>query len=293
MPLEIIERYKKKDARIVSIHFADKQDLPTLRNHGIKMSNGKYIAKMDADDISLPTRLERQVKVLQHNSEVIVVGTQIEYFSQTQIFRDYLQVEPDQIKSKLIFGMSLVHATALIRGEVLKQANIGYAQNYEVAEDYDLWVRLSSKGLFYNLSEVLYRVRQNTGSISRRKSGLMKKNTQLIQQQQLISLGIAPTPQELELHYICTRTGFVPSINSLQNLSNWLLKLHQHNQTKQIYPEPAFTQLLTKIWGKHTAGQTRLGRQFFRIIAQNPLSAYHQWNRWQKLKCWLKCLTKQ
>jgi len=73
--LEIIENYAKKDSRIIVINRENKGLIYSL-NEGIRKANGKYIARMDADDISLPQRLEKQVEFMEKNKNIGICGTQ-------------------------------------------------------------------------------------------------------------------------------------------------------------------------------------------------------------------------
>lgn len=262
-------------------------------NRGLGLVQGKYIARMDADDISVPNRIEKQVIFMEQNPDVGLLGGWIRNFDDEGSHVWQLATAHEQIACKLLFTTQMVHGTAFFRRAILDEQGINYNENFLTSQDYELWTRLIEYTQFANLPEVLVEVRHHTQQVTKVHSNDLLSNTAKIRLRQIRKLGIEPTKNEQLLHYYCTHTGFVSRLAHLTDLSNWLLKLHQHNQVKHIYPEPAFAQLLTQIWGKHTAGHTHLGRQFFRLTSQNPLSAYHQWSRWQKLKFWLKCLTKQ
>lgn len=287
----ILKSYQ--DERISIYTNAENIGLTKTLNKGLKLVQGKYIARMDADDISVASRIEKQFNFMEQHPKVGLLGGWTRNFSATQSHVWQLYTTHEQIYCKLLFTIQLVHSTAFFRKAVLDEHNIRYDEDFLTSQDYEFWTRLIEYTEFANLPEVLVNVREHTKRVTKLNQGDLRYNTAKIRLSQIRKLGIEPTEDEQLLHYYCTHTGFVSTLDNLTALSNWLMKLHQHNQTKQIYPEPAFTQLLTKIWGKHTAGQTRLGKQFFRLIVQNPLSVYHQWSRWQKLKFWLKCLTKQ
>src|SRR5690606_25772913 len=103
-----------------------------------------YIARMDADDISLPTRFIEQVRFLQNNADVVVCGTNIYRMSKSGevsgLSRFYR--EHEDIKAALIFKSPLAHPTVMIRGDILRKHSLFYTAGLEGAEDYDLWLRL-------------------------------------------------------------------------------------------------------------------------------------------------------
>ena len=94
----------------------------------MRIAKGKYIARMDADDISLPTRFQKQVDFLDNNPEYIVCGTNISYFGDTKMFlySDWIKLDNDAIKAQLIFNSCFAHPTVMIRKDILLNHNIFY-----------------------------------------------------------------------------------------------------------------------------------------------------------------------
>jgi hypothetical protein len=68
--------------------------------------------------------------------------------------------------------------------------------------------------------------------------------------------------------------------------------LAEANQKTRHYPEPEFTDLLTQLWYKNTAGLYHLGLEFGKVFSQSPFSEYKDYSLWQKIKFWAKCLFK-
>lgn len=140
-------------------------------NRGISLSEGTYIARMDADDISLPTRIEKQVALMERAPNVIVCGTNISFFgSQAKLKKASTSFlcfsSPSEFKCFLIKGPGLAHPTVMIRKSVLDENKVFYNDDFLFAEDYKLWIDLSSYGDFYNIKEKLLEYRLSETQIS-------------------------------------------------------------------------------------------------------------------------------
>jgi len=119
-------------------------------NKGIQYARGKYIARMDADDISLPHRLEIQVNYLNLNQSIGVVGSNCIYINKDGVKGDKtnLPIDHQSIAWLLFFSVPIIHPSVMIRSEILKFTN-GYdslivtaSRERYSAEDYNLWIRL-------------------------------------------------------------------------------------------------------------------------------------------------------
>ena len=114
---------------------------------------------MDADDISKEVRIEKQVKFLEKNKNVDLLGSNREYFGNNNKRRlSKLSSDNNLIKWHLFFSVPIIHPTIMIRADVLKSQN-GYSEKYKYAQDYELYTRLSRTSNFHNLSEALLEYR--------------------------------------------------------------------------------------------------------------------------------------
>jgi glycosyltransferase involved in cell wall biosynthesis len=163
----ILKEYKNRDRRIILLH--NKTNLKLIRslNLGLQKARGKYIARMDADDISLPERLEKQVAYLNSNDQVGLLGT--------RIFRiDYngeviAKPNPPQtdatIRWKLFYGSPFSHSSVMFRQSLLDKVGL-YDQAALHAEDYAMWSKMARYTQLRSLSDILQKVRTSTSSIS-------------------------------------------------------------------------------------------------------------------------------
>ena len=136
-------------------------------NIGIENASTKYIARMDQDDISLPNRIEEQLNFMEANRDIGVCGTYIEAFSPSGSRLKKFPIKDADIKVMLLFNSPLAHPTVMIRKEILDKYELKYDSNYDGAEDYDLWERMSKFTRMENIPKVLFRYRLHQSQLSR------------------------------------------------------------------------------------------------------------------------------
>lgn len=143
------------------------QGIPGARNRALERSRGRYIAVMDADDVSLPERLERQVAFLDAHSEVGVLGTAARFLDELagREWDYWPPIEAEQVHRQLVQGNPLVHTSVMIRRSILETVG-GYDEAYPYYSDYELFVRLAPHTCLANLPEVLVLHRHHLGSAS-------------------------------------------------------------------------------------------------------------------------------
>lgn len=169
------------DDRIIYIKNDSNRGLIFTLNLGIAKSKGKYIARMDADDISFPDRIQKQFLYMENHPETILCGTWCKTFGEgvkSQIKKMY---ETDkEIKDHFLFLIPVIHPTVLIRKSVLDTNKIIYDTNYRDAEDYKMWFDLMDFGSFYNLQEVLLNYRISKTQVSQNNNYIQIDSTRRI-----------------------------------------------------------------------------------------------------------------
>ena len=127
------------------------------RNRALEIARGKYVAIMDSDDISLPTRLEKQVAFMEKNTDVIACGTWFRFIGIKNHEVKRVIDDNEYYKCCLIFGNSptLLNPTVMIRNDVLKRNKIKYDETIRFGEDYKMWIQLSRLGTITNYKETL------------------------------------------------------------------------------------------------------------------------------------------
>jgi glycosyltransferase involved in cell wall biosynthesis len=153
------------DPRLVVTARENRGLTPSL-NEGIERARATYVARQDADDVSLPTRIERQVAFLDGHPRVVLVGTNYVVFDERgELARSDLFTHPDDLKVAQGLSNQFGHGSVMMRRDAVLAAG-GYDSTVGHVEDYDLFARLAHDGEIANLAEPLYRWRRNTGGVS-------------------------------------------------------------------------------------------------------------------------------
>jgi glycosyltransferase involved in cell wall biosynthesis len=177
----ILEKYAKVDNRVKVFRQTNEGMIPAL-NRGCRLARGQFIARMDADDISLPHRIERQVEFLERHPEIGIVGTWASRMDENgSIIGEWcLSPHPKMLRWTQFFGVCVIHPTVLMRREILEKLSF-YRPDAVHAEDRDLWLRASVITEFSNLPEILLKYRVWTKSTSRRlRQEYRETQTQLL-----------------------------------------------------------------------------------------------------------------
>lgn len=164
----VIEEYALKDDRIHFYINEKNMGLTDSLNRGLSLCHGEYIARMDADDISLPDRLERQMKYLEKNHYDLIGGITEMINENGSLLYNIKSVptDPKKINKALRYSQCIAHPTWLGRKEVFEK-NAGY-RHMPLCEDYDFTLRAVLNGfVISNLNEPVLKYRMTSNSISR------------------------------------------------------------------------------------------------------------------------------
>jgi len=156
----IANEYANIDSRVLVESNPANLKLSSTLNRAISLSSGKYLARMDADDISAPTRVEKQVRAMEENQDLVVVGCDIAIIDQNNHsigFRRYRGIDKE-IRKWLFFFSPFCHPAIMIRQKAIDDVG-GYNNYFNPAEDYELYFRLGTVGNFMNIKEELFTYR--------------------------------------------------------------------------------------------------------------------------------------
>lgn len=241
--VDIINSYT--DPRIKLILKQENSGIVDTLNIGLEKAKGKYLVRMDGDDISYPDRIEKLVNYLDNNPDIGVCSSALLNFGLIDEVWKYDQ-DPLINKAKVLFGNPFGHPTSVFRMSLLKENNIKYKNSYPFVEDYKLFTDLNSITLFSCLPDILYKYRRlpHTSTIANKET--LKERIGLVYEEVLYQLlRREPTKIELDIHFDFYKGGFN---GSLKSYFNWSKILIETNDLVKIYPKEELNQLInTKI----------------------------------------------
>jgi glycosyltransferase involved in cell wall biosynthesis len=151
------------DQRIKYIKHLINKGLIFSLNEGIRISTGDYIARMDADDISLKNRFQEQINFFEQHKSIDICGTSF-YQMNKRKRKIIMPSSNEDIKVKILFGSPICHPSVMIRKRVFLENKDYYNNNFPGMEDYKLWIDLLLDYRFHNLKKPLLKYRIiNTG----------------------------------------------------------------------------------------------------------------------------------
>lgn len=157
---EIIQSYD--DPRIVYLENEVNSGICVTLNKGIDAARGRYIARMDSDDISLPQRLATQYAWMEKHPDIAVSGSDIEVFGEGITPYCFTQQHnSDDCSAGLLFSCCFAHPTVILRKDVISESGIKYKNEYKGFEDFRLWWDIAHFGRLDNIPKSLLRYRKH------------------------------------------------------------------------------------------------------------------------------------
>ena len=168
---EIADKYRKRYAsKIMLIKNPKNMGLNYTLNICLKYADGEYIARMDADDLSLPSRFEKEIEFMDKNQQYAIVSTPMFFFDQQGIWGKGTAIEVPELSDFVFHAPFHCHAPCMIRTAAILDVG-GYTVDKMLLryEDCNLWYKLYSAGYRgYNLQEPLYIMRDDRNAYKRR-----------------------------------------------------------------------------------------------------------------------------
>lgn len=218
--------------------------IETTINAGITLAKGKYIARMDADDISHPDRLNLQVSYLEQHPETDILGSAI------QVMKDKLPgkirfapLTDREVKVQLLFHNPLFNPTVMARKHVIEQTPCPYGFRY--AEDYKHWIDLADRATFGNLDKVLLQYRIHKHQVTNIGKYESKRNRNIIRSIYLKK--IFPELSEKEIRIFSGMTEYDRDL-SLESIKAVLEKIALLNERDALLDQEVLLKQLGHKW---------------------------------------------
>lgn len=242
---KLVESYRDPRIRVVINPYNLR--LAVSLNRGLSMARGKYIVRMDADDISHPERLEKQVAFMENHTDIGVSGSWLNCFGDKRQLWDY-PLTPGLIQCNLLFHNQLGHSTVIMRREMMLKNGLYYNPRFKETEDYELWTRCSERFHLGNLAEVLLLYRWHQNQASQARLAEQRYYHSLVCQRQLNRIGLQPSPDEMALHLKIAFREFAPGPEFVNASRQWLLKIIKANFRNSYYPKLDLGTVVEDYW---------------------------------------------
>lgn len=262
-------------------------------NKGFKLSKGKYIARMDCDDISLPKRLSIQTSFMEKNREIGVCGSWVKIIGLKQSFISKYPQNHEEARAYLLFNTPFAHPAVIIRKEIIEKYQLEYDENYKHAEDYELWSRIIEHTKISNIPKVLLHYRMHPESASKKNSSIQAENSNRIRLRLLKQLNINPMPTELDIHRRFIRPDYLNPKDFISQLEEWLNRILSANEKEKKYEQNSLAVVISNRWLNACDANASLGFWIFKKFWQSPLKKINYGNLWQVITFFIKCLLRK
>lgn len=235
------------DPRIQYVKNSENLRLIKTLNKGLDLAKGEFIARMDQDDIAHPERFAKQLDIFADNPDIGVCGTWFKLFGNGKEKTLISHPEKhDAIKIYLLGYCTMGHPTVMLRRSVVDHQR--YDENYQAAEDYEFWVRLSNSTKMYNIPVSLLDYRMHTTNMTVLEDSTQIKTSEKIRRDQLRRLDLAQGENESEYCELLFTAKYVKSISEseLKRIIQFANKLQQANAYRKLYEESLLNDIITK-----------------------------------------------
>lgn len=228
-----------QDERIRLIRNPVNIGLTKSLNIGLKAAMGKYIARMDSDDIALPQRFEKQYAYMEAHPDVILCGTRVSFFDIDPSLpvgtSQAVSSDMEEYRILMLFrNPGPYHPTAFFRHETLLEHHVMYDESLVYAQDYGMWETISHLGQVYILKDILLYYRRHEKQISIEHKEKQFQCDKEVKRRQLNALLGNVTEEELELHFVHSSTYYPRAVINPE-IADWYARLLKANKKKHIY----------------------------------------------------------
>jgi glycosyltransferase involved in cell wall biosynthesis len=211
------------------------------------LAQGEYLVRMDADDIMLPDRVERQVAFLDAHPEVGACGGhQLVFGEENELWR--YPIGQDRCRAELLFNLPISQPASVLRRSVLRAHDLRFEDHWpRIGEDWLFWVKMSRYTQFDNVDAPVIRYRKGPQNSMHGRDRASYREP--IVREMFRMLDMPLSDEECELHLLTMRTfKRRPDRRLLERYRWWLDELRARNARSGLFPEPAFTERLNKAW---------------------------------------------
>lgn len=250
--IEIINSFNDKRIRLIRNEI--NKGLGYSLYLGVNLAKGKYIARMDADDISYPIRFQKQIYYMEHHPNVICLGTGAKKIGAVGWFIKLFSpniipiCKHEEVKTWLLIGTPILHPSVMLNAILLKKYGLNYNPQFKRAQDYELWSRMIWKGDINNIKDILMCYRYSPTQASSVYKEEQSINSKIIYNRMLSRLiGRPLTEDEVQSHYLFARKCKL-SKDELLKVKIWLDFLYPYIMQSSEFDKKLVINLFSYRW---------------------------------------------
>lgn len=286
--LSIIKSYN--DSRIKLIRNNRNLGFPASLNKGLKAAQGKYIARMDSDDVSLSNRFAKQFNFMENNPEITIGSAWLKLFgAKVETWKSPLK--HDEIFTGMLFASTIYHAVAFMRREIIISLNEFYNEDFRQAQDAEYWIRLAFRGVkFANLDEIVYKYRFHSNNAGIKHSTAQQNYADKAIEPFFEKLKIDEPQKWIPIHTLFRKRAKNLQKSDFQNIINWIGYLIKANEKAQIFDDNILKREIAKRWFFICCSSFNNLIYSFIVSKKNKLPQYYNVGFKTKLKFFIKWL---
>ena len=246
---DVLKRLAMEDSRIMVLHNETNLKIVACLNKAIDIASGKYIARMDADDISMPDRIAKQIAFLEANENIAACGCNYIIIDEVgnKTGKVLFESTPDLLKPELLFFSALAHPAVTLRTAAAKEAGL-YKPGMVPAEDYEFWLSIAEKFEMANLPEylLLYRWHGNNVSVVQKKNltEAMTKACTI----HLDSFGFAGAFLYYHVKFLNGTWYMATNADEINGFAKWKKALVKKNEEAKLFDSTALRKTFDKYY---------------------------------------------
>lgn len=280
------------DARIKLLKNETNHGLAASLNRGIHEAKGKYIARIDSDDIALPERLQVQFNFMEQHPEIGVCGSYYKNFGYlTNI--STVPLDDFSIKFKLLYDCPLLHPSLIIRKEVLDKNNMYFNPAFRKNQDYELYSRLVDVTKFANIPQVLMQYHQVESNLTRIQTGIQRENILKIRRAFFSKVHVTLSDKEIDLYANVNYHHYPTGKEDVVLLEKLFLRMVEGNLITHYLPPEKFNLAIGTLWDNLCTNTTRFGLWVYQRHKQSKLHHYYSSALLKSKKFFIKALIRK
>ncbi|MGE4578837.1 MAG: glycosyltransferase family 2 protein [Desulfuromonadales bacterium] len=237
------------DSRIVYLSNSKNKGIVYSANKGVENCRGKYICRMDSDDICHKNRLKLQYRFMEKTPQCIASSAHYKKIKGSKITsssKHYFQKKDKEIRVEMLRNAPIAQGCAIIRRELFEEHEVRYDEDYLYCEDYEFWRQAMKYGSLHILNRPLLYYRQHEGQVTRKHTVIQVENANKIRESLIKEIVPEISNNELRVHL-----ALMTDLNSREGISTedfcrWVDKACLLNSVKKCYDVKLFNRLMYK-----------------------------------------------